>query len=207
LADADIAPAPRTRRYHPGETRQRILDAAARLFGEKGYANSSTADLAAAADVSEGSIFYHFGSKRALLEALGQDYAKRMVAAMRGDSDDLAHIDPGLMVARAFDFCLVAGDPEDLIGIDIHHGEGEQFETGSRTVVIGFVEEALEAAMACHGVSGFNISVTAAMAYAAVHEALMRAMKIPGISEEEFASIRAEAVRFVRAACMMPHHH
>ena len=208
MAEADIVTAPKARRYQPSETRQRILEAASRLFREKGYANSSTADLALAADVAEGSIFYHFGSKRALLEALGQDYAQRMVKAMRGvDSSDLGHLDPGLMVARAFDFCVEYGDPKDMIGIDTHHGEGEQFETGSRKVVIGFVEEALSAALACHGVTALNISMTAAMAYAAVHEALMRAMKTPGITPDEFASIREEAMRFVRSACMIPHKH
>lgn len=45
----------------------RILEAAARVFARKGYERATTREIADEADVSEGSIFYHFGSKRDLL--------------------------------------------------------------------------------------------------------------------------------------------
>jgi AcrR family transcriptional regulator len=204
---SSVAPtlAPRTRRYQPVETRQRILEAAARLFRENGYASTSTADLAIAADVAEGSIFYHFGSKRALLEALGQDYAQRMIAAMRGDDadSDPGPLDPGMMVSRCFDFCKIAGNPKEMIGIDPHSGDGEEFESGSRKVVINYVEQALTAACEREGVSTINIPMTAAMAYAAVHEALMRAHKTQDITAQDYEAIRQEAMRFTRAACII----
>lgn len=50
--------------------RERILDAAEQLFAERGYAGAATKRIAAAAGVPEGLIFYHFGTKRALLHAL-----------------------------------------------------------------------------------------------------------------------------------------
>ena len=37
-------------------------------------------DIAREADVSEGSIFYHFGSKKALLAELGVSYGQMMIA-------------------------------------------------------------------------------------------------------------------------------
>ena len=202
--EAAVLQSPRSRRYQPAETRQRILSSAARLFHDKGYASTSTADIAATAEVAEGSIFYHFGSKRALLEALGQDYALRMVEAMRGDAKDLCDLDPAVMVGRCFDFCKIAGDPKDMIGIDIHHGEGEEFESGSRKVVIGFVEQVIEAAARRAGVTEINVPVAAAMSYAAAHEALMRAMKTSGITQAEFEAIKQEAMRFIRSACYLP---
>lgn len=51
-------------------TRQLILSAAAKLFGEKGYAQSSVDDIAAAADIVKGTFYYNFGSKEDVVIAL-----------------------------------------------------------------------------------------------------------------------------------------
>lgn len=48
---------------------QDILEASLLLFAEKGYSNTSTKDISRAADVAEGTIFKHFGSKENLLYA------------------------------------------------------------------------------------------------------------------------------------------
>ncbi len=49
------------------ERRQEILDAARRVFVEKGYDNATMNDIAAAADVSAGSIYRYFENKRDLI--------------------------------------------------------------------------------------------------------------------------------------------
>lgn len=46
-----------------------ILKASLELFSEKGYSNTSTKDIAQVANVAEGTIFKHFGSKENLLYA------------------------------------------------------------------------------------------------------------------------------------------
>lgn len=48
----------------------RILDEAARLFREKGYAATSMRDIAAAVDMLPGSLYYHFTAKEDLLVAV-----------------------------------------------------------------------------------------------------------------------------------------
>ncbi|MDJ0724121.1 MAG: TetR/AcrR family transcriptional regulator [Prochloraceae cyanobacterium] len=48
-------------------TRQRILDAALRLFADRGYDGTTTKDLATAANVAEGTLFRHFPSKKTIL--------------------------------------------------------------------------------------------------------------------------------------------
>lgn len=53
-----------------GEGRHRILDEAARLFLERGYAATSLRHIAAASGMKAGSLYYHFESKEALLEAI-----------------------------------------------------------------------------------------------------------------------------------------
>jgi AcrR family transcriptional regulator len=49
------------------ETKDKILDAAERLFGEQGYAETSLRHIIADAGVNLAAIHYHFGSKEDLL--------------------------------------------------------------------------------------------------------------------------------------------
>ncbi|MFC5744915.1 TetR/AcrR family transcriptional regulator [Actinomadura rugatobispora] len=49
--------------------RERLLSAARRLLAERGYARTTSRDLAAAADANVASINYHYGSKEELLTA------------------------------------------------------------------------------------------------------------------------------------------
>jgi len=62
-----------------GNRRRELLTSAARLFRRKGFAATSTRDIAAAAGMQSGSPFYHFKSKGALLYAVMQE---GMVAAI-----------------------------------------------------------------------------------------------------------------------------
>lgn len=43
-----------------------LIDKAARLFGERGYGNTSMRDIAAAFGILHGSLYHHFGSKEEL---------------------------------------------------------------------------------------------------------------------------------------------
>ena len=70
------AEAPRRARGRPrktpgerddGNRRQELIRAAAKLFRAKGFAATSTRDIAAAVGMHSGSPFYHFKSKNALL--------------------------------------------------------------------------------------------------------------------------------------------
>jgi len=67
--------APRSRtpavsRDPPEDRRQVLVDEAARLFGSKGYENTSMRDIAAAVGILPGSLYHHFSSKEALFVAV-----------------------------------------------------------------------------------------------------------------------------------------
>jgi AcrR family transcriptional regulator len=51
-------------------TRERILDAAEKLFAERGYHGVSIRDVTGAADVDVALVSYHFGNKQGLLDAV-----------------------------------------------------------------------------------------------------------------------------------------
>lgn len=56
-------------RARAAATRERILDAAERLFAERGFAGTSLRDIASAARVNLAAANYHFGSKDELFRA------------------------------------------------------------------------------------------------------------------------------------------
>jgi TetR/AcrR family acrAB operon transcriptional repressor len=64
----DVATA--RREQTSGESRDRILAAAAELFADRGYRQTTFADVAERSGISRGSIPWHFGSKEGLLLAV-----------------------------------------------------------------------------------------------------------------------------------------
>jgi AcrR family transcriptional regulator len=54
------------RRLEPDARREQILSVAVRLFGERGYAEVSTGDVAAGAGVARGLVNHYFGTKKEL---------------------------------------------------------------------------------------------------------------------------------------------
>lgn len=196
----------RTRRYDPAETRQRVLEAANLLFSTKGFAATGTADIARAADVSEGSIFYHFGSKKNLLVDIGRMYGERMIAVMQGD-DALEDLEPGMMISRCIDFAVEHREWETLTGEVCIEGkphqmmaaDAEPFYHASRAVTCDWVAKQMAAALGKRSVSGVDIPVAATLTYAVVGEAIDA---IIGTADPvRRAAVVAETIRFVRAAC------
>jgi AcrR family transcriptional regulator len=55
------------------QTRKQILDASLHLFSERGFARTTVRDIARAAGITDAAIYYHFQSKRDLLQALVEE--------------------------------------------------------------------------------------------------------------------------------------
>ena len=64
------------------KTRDRILLTAQSLFNEAGYGAVTTALLAERLGIAEGNLWYHFKTKRALLDAIGERFAERIEARL-----------------------------------------------------------------------------------------------------------------------------
>jgi len=55
------------------QTRSQILDSSLRLFSERGFARTTVRDIARDVGITDAAIYYHFTSKRELLEALAEE--------------------------------------------------------------------------------------------------------------------------------------
>ena len=71
-------------------TRQRILDAAYRLFRRKGYTRVSMDEIAATTTVTKRTLYYHFESKDALLACMLEAQHELALAAFKTFGDRLS---------------------------------------------------------------------------------------------------------------------
>lgn len=69
-------------------TRSRLVHAGAELFDRKGYGNASLLDIAGAAGVTKGALYFHFGSKEELADAVQQRSHSLVQQAVRAMEDD-----------------------------------------------------------------------------------------------------------------------
>ncbi len=64
------------------EVHDQILKTALQLFTQKGYFNTSVANIKEEADVSTGSIYHHFKNKESIAEALYTDIQTRLLRSI-----------------------------------------------------------------------------------------------------------------------------
>ncbi|HSX66753.1 TetR/AcrR family transcriptional regulator [Nocardioides sp.] len=67
----------------PGDTRQRLLDAAVTAFAERGFHGTSTRDIAAAAGMSPAAVYVHYRSKEELLDQIARTGHELTLALVR----------------------------------------------------------------------------------------------------------------------------
>jgi AcrR family transcriptional regulator len=70
----------RTNRQRSDTTRAELMAAARRLFIEKGYADTATPDIVAAAGLTRGALYHHFEDKKALFSAVAEAEAEAVAA-------------------------------------------------------------------------------------------------------------------------------
>ncbi|WP_298955550.1 TetR/AcrR family transcriptional regulator [uncultured Methylobacterium sp.] len=69
------------------ETRAKLIRTARSAFAEKGYAAASMDELTAAAGLTRGALYHHFGDKTGLLRAVIDEIDAEMVARARAARD------------------------------------------------------------------------------------------------------------------------
>jgi AcrR family transcriptional regulator len=91
----------RTNRERTATTQGALVEAARRLFIEKGYADTATPDIVEAAGVTRGALYHHFADKQALFRAVVEAEAKAV-------ADEIERAAPN--AGTALDALLAGGD-------------------------------------------------------------------------------------------------
>ncbi|ORW21801.1 TetR family transcriptional regulator [Mycolicibacter nonchromogenicus] len=63
-----------------GDTRQRVIDAACRCFAQYGYGTATNSLIAELAGVTAGAVYYHYGTKSKLFDAVCEDVYGKIIA-------------------------------------------------------------------------------------------------------------------------------
>ena len=123
-------------RLPAAQRREQLLDCAAALFSERGYARATTAELARAAGVTEPIIYRHFASKKdlfcALIERTGSDTLTMWESDLEGAKDPAERLsrligdnpmvsDRGRDAYRVFLQAITEVDDPDIRAAINHH--------------------------------------------------------------------------------------
>lgn len=85
------------------EMRGELIAAGRRLFAEKGFAETSTPEIVAAAGVTRGALYHHFADKTALFAAVFEAESREVAREIEDGSNDAASAREALLAgARAY---------------------------------------------------------------------------------------------------------
>lgn len=161
------------------ETRRKIRAAAAERFVRHGYAGTSMKAIAAAAGVSEATVFSAFPTKAALL-------GECISVAVRGDDD------PAPLLARQWPRVLLEAPPERMLGL-LADGSAQLLSRTARLLAVG---ESV-------GPADLVLNAERERGRAATHSDLLklaRAMKRAGVLKRGMSPEHAADVMYALAA-------
>jgi AcrR family transcriptional regulator len=203
-AAAALRRAPRARTRDPAEKRARAMEAARRLFSERGYAATTTADVARHAGVSEGTLFHHFGSKEGLLAAVAGEYGRGLAAAMF-EAAPLGPTPPSAdeMLRRAFAFVREQGTLARLLVLTADPITRHTARQATRVEIVGALARGFADWSARGLLRPLDPQIAAELLFALVEAALTECF-VHGAGEREEDYLR-ETVRCVEGALALPH--
>ncbi len=152
MAEVDPAPSLSRRERLKRERQERILDAAAAIFAQRGYHGATVHDIAVAADVADGTIYNYFESKLDLLIALLtriselEQLPAELALSLQGDvrdffvaafRDRLGHIAEG-------EELLLAILPQVFVNPDLRDRFFRQYVLRIARLLEGYVETQIE---------------------------------------------------------------
>jgi AcrR family transcriptional regulator len=154
-----------------GEMRNLILDAARRIFLEKGYAQASMRNIAEAIEYSPGTIYLYFKEKDEIFHALHEEGFRRFLAQM----EPLQHVADPFERLKAIgkvylEFAKHNKDFYDLMFImeaPMNLDSKEQWEMGNRA--LNFLKNVLRDCQQAGRFKGKNINYLSFTIWSAMH--------------------------------------
>lgn len=145
------SPAGMTRRAAQGRaTREQLIEVATGLFAERGYEETSIEAVLAAAGVSRGALYHHFGGKDALFEAVLETVENgvtaRLTAEIAGAPDAVSAVE-----SAALAWIEMAGDPliqriilidaPSVLGLERWRALNEEYSLGATRALLQAVAD------------------------------------------------------------------
>ncbi|GDX70147.1 hypothetical protein LBMAG38_12380 [Chloroflexota bacterium] len=88
--------------HEPSETRERLLDAAADVFAEKGYHGTAVDEIVRLSNSSKGTFYFHFPHKQGIFSALLAHLVDRLISRIEtrlaSAPDPIARLDMALSI-------------------------------------------------------------------------------------------------------------
>jgi AcrR family transcriptional regulator len=190
---------PRPRRREPAQKQARILAAAQELFVQRGFAATTSADIARAAEVSEGILFHHFGSKEGVLVAVAADYGRGLAEAMFARGEEAGGAPAAeAMLREAFAYVRERGPLSRLLMLvpaSVDHGSARH---ATRERIVEALALAFERWQGSGLLRPLDARIVAELMHALVERALVECfVRGDGSREEDYLR---EAVRCVVGA-------
>jgi AcrR family transcriptional regulator len=179
----------RTQTERSATTQRALLTAARRLWGERGYAEVGTPEIAEAAGVTRGAMYHQFADKPALflavLEELEQELMQRLAAGVAA-AEPKTPADALYVAADAW--LDIAREPEvrQLVLLDAPSVLGwDGFREISQRYALGMTEELLGAAIEAGQLRRQPVRALATVLLAALDEAAMSIASAEDRAREE----------------------
>jgi AcrR family transcriptional regulator len=190
------------RRLPVGTAREEILDAAAELFADRGYAATSTRMIAEMVGVRQASLYYHFSTKEQILAELLEStvrpsltYAERLAQqdlSPAGALHALVRYDVGILLGARWNVGILYALPEIATEpFTRFRAEREQLRTAYRRLV---------AAVA--GTAAAHADVTGDLVFGMVESVIGMRRDLPALPppEQLQQSVAAAALRLATIA-------
>lgn len=115
----------RTQAERREQTQRKMLESACKVFGEKGYADTSIEDIATEAGVTISPIYHYFGNKLALFQAATEHMESRLVSLFQQLEGD--HL-PELISNAWVEFVKLCKEPGfvQIVLVDAPHFLGRE---------------------------------------------------------------------------------
>lgn len=185
----------RTQAERSAATQQALITAARRLWGERGYAEVSTPEIAEAAGVTRGAIYHQYADKAALfrvvIEAMDQEIIERLEASVAAAQPKTP---ADTMHAMADAWLNIAREPEvrQLMLLDAPSVIGwREYREMSQRNSVEAAEELLKAAIEAGQLRPQPLRPLALVLLGALEEA---AMYVAGAEDADLAGEEVRAV-------------
>ena len=146
------------------DRREQIIDAAMRVFAQKGFTKATNKDIAREAGITPGLIYYYFESKDALLNAILE--ARSPLQVMSSLSPEVLALPPELFFRMVITRVLAIMEGEPMVGLirvilpeTIHNPEVASVPATLFQRVFGFLASYVETKIASGELRPVNASM------------------------------------------------